>query len=275
MGDCIWCRNKAGWFSTEHKECVARRTKAIGDLRQRALAGAVGQSPVNVLKASLPAMQEQYVQDSEVRAALIAGYEDAVDSLLDDHVISEDEQSSLADYADALGLSRADLDRKGAYTNVGLGTVLREVTAGRLPQQQPMQGDLPFNFQKSEELVWTFQGVTLYEGRSRTRYEGGSPAVRVRVMKGVYLRQSAIRGDPVVTTELVHIDDGVVALTTKHLYFAGRQKSHRTPYTKITSFQPYSDGLGVQRDAASAKPQVYKLRHGWFAYNLMRSLAER
>jgi hypothetical protein len=163
-------------------------------------------------------MQEQYVQDSEVRAALIAAYEDAVDSLLDDHVISEEEQSSLADYADALSLSRADLDRKGAYTNVGLGTVLREVTAGRLPQQQPMQGDLPFNFQKSEELVWTFQGVTLYEGRSRTRYEGGSPAVRVRVMKGVYLRQSAIRGDPVVTTELVHIDDGVVALTTKHLY---------------------------------------------------------
>ena len=132
-------------------------------------AGAVGQSPVDVLKASLPAMQEQYVQDSEVRAALIAGYEDAVDSLLDDHVISEEEQSSLADYADALGLSRADLDRKGAYTNVALGTVLREVTAGRLPQQQPMQGDLPFNFQKSEELVWTFQGVTLYEGRSRTR----------------------------------------------------------------------------------------------------------
>ena len=175
MGDCIWCRNKAGWFSTEHKECVARRTKAIGDLRQRALAGAVGQSPVNVLKASLPAMQEQYVQDSEVRAALIAGYEDAVDSLLDDHVISEDEQSSLADYADALGLSRADLDRKGAYTNVGLGTVLREVTAGRLPQQQPMQGDLPFNFQKSEELVWTFQGVTLYEGRVPHQVRGRLP----------------------------------------------------------------------------------------------------
>ena len=133
--------------------------------------------------------------------------------------------------------------------------------------------DLPFNFQKSEQCVWVFYDVDFFEETTRTRFEGGSTGVSVRVARGLYVRQSAFRGHPVVTSELSHIDSGVLALTTKHLYFAGSRKSQRIPYTKIVSFHPHSDGLGVQRDAARAKPQIYTLEDGWFAFNLVRSLA--
>ena len=202
------------------------------------------------------------------------GFEDAVDSFLDDHIITEAEETQLAEYASSLNLSESERDRSGGQTRAVMGAVLRQVVEGEIPQRQKVEGNLPFNFQKSEECVSVFDGVTLYEERTRTRFEGGSTGVSMRVAKGVYLRQSAFRGHPVSTTELTYIDDGLLALTTKHLYFAGGRKSYRTPYAKIVSFQSYNDGLGVQRDAMTAKPQVYKLTHGWFAYNLARNLAE-
>ena len=198
-----------------------------------------------------------------------------MDSLLDDHVISETEETLLTEYASSLNFSQHDLDQRGAHTKAVMGAVLRQVTEGEIPKRQQVEGNLPFNFQKSEECVWVFDNVALHEERTRTRYEGGSTGVSVRVMKGVYLRQSAFRGHPVQTTELTYIDNGLLALTTKHLYFAGGRKSYRTPYAKIVSFQPYRDGIGVQRDAMTAKPQVYQLKHGWFAYNLAITLAER
>jgi len=45
------------------------------------------------------------------------------------------------------------------------------------------------------------------------------------------------------------------------------------PYSKIVSFTPYSDGIGIQRDAASAKPQTFVTGDGWFIYNLVVNLA--
>lgn len=273
MGKCNYCGNNAGWFSSQHVECRGRHDNALYELRRRALASAKGQLPIDQLKANLPG-SDYYVQEHEVRRVLIQGFEDAVDSFLDDHIITEAEETQLAEYASSLNLSESERDRSGGQTRAVMGAVLRQVVEGEIPQRQKVEGNLPFNFQKSEERVWVFDGVTLYEERTRTRFEGGSTGVSVRVAKGVYLRQSAFRGHPVSTTELTYIDDGLLALTTKHLYFAGGRKSYRTPYAKIVSFQSYNDGLGVQRDAMTAKPQVYKLTHGWFAYNLARNLAE-
>jgi len=36
---------------------------------------------------------------------------------------------------------------------------------------------------------------------------------------------------------------------------------------------PYSDGIGIHRDAASAKPQIFVTGDGWFTYNLVVNLA--
>ena len=60
----------------------------------------------------------------------------------------------------------------------------------------------------------------------------------------------------------------MLGLTTKHLYFAGARKKFRVRYAKIVSFEPYSDGLGIMRDAQTAKPQTFRTGDGWFAYNL-------
>ena len=41
------------------------------------------------------------------------------------------------------------------------------------------------------------------------------------------------------------------------------------------SFEPYSDGVGVMRDAQTAKPQNFITGGGWFVYNLVTNLAKR
>ncbi|HBT49507.1 MAG TPA: hypothetical protein DEA61_06725 [Caldanaerobacter subterraneus] len=82
------------------------------------------------------------------------------------------------------------------------------------------------------------------------------------------------KGYPIEKEEQVYVDTGILAVTTKHLYFYGKIKSFRVPYSKIVSFTPYSDGIGIQRDAASAKPQTFVTGDGWFIYNLVVNLAK-
>jgi hypothetical protein len=93
-------------------------------------------------------------------------------------------------------------------------------------------------------------------------------------MKGVYYRVGAFKAQPIETTERTYIDSGWVAITNKHVYFAGSRKSVRIPYTKIVSFEPFSDGFGIMRDAASAKPQIFVTGDGWFSYNLVANAAQ-
>ena len=82
-----------------------------------------------------------FVTDAEVREALIDGFEDAVDALLDDHVISEEEQLLLERYADATSLSRIELNHNGAVNRVATGAVLRDVAEGIIPQRQDIIED--------------------------------------------------------------------------------------------------------------------------------------
>ena len=151
--------------------------------------------------------------------------------------------------------------------------VIRDVLSGVIPQRMKLEANLPINFQKDEKVVWVFPGCEYLEDRTHRQYVGGSQGVSLRIMKGVYYRVGVFAGQPVDRTERVHIDIGVVVVTNKHIYFAGPVKAVRVPYAKIVSFQPFSDGIGVIRDASNAKPQIFVTGDGWFTYNLVTNLA--
>ena len=42
----------------------------------------------------------------------------------------------------------------------------------------------------------------------------------------------------------------------------------------IVGFDSYEDGLGIMRDAQTAKPQTFRTGHGWFVFNLATNLAQ-
>ncbi len=214
-----------------------------------------------------------YIEPSSVGRYIVEGWETAVGHLLDVGVLTEEDRAKLNTIREDFNLSQGDLDRHGAYTQIVQAGVLRDVLDGKVPNRLSIEGDILFNLQKSEQLVWVFPDTDYREQEVRREFVGDSTGASVRVARGVYFRASSFKGHPVEENETVHMGTGVLGVTTKHLYFSGRSKSLRIPYTDIVSFDPYSDGIGLHRDATTAKPQSFVTGHGWFTYNLVTNLA--
>jgi hypothetical protein len=227
------------------------------------------------LESSLNALASQsYIPREQVRQALVLGWGRAVSGTLEKGLISETAETALTKYARAFGLTDQEMDTGGARNRLVRAAVLREVINGKIPSRVVVDGSLPFNLLKTETLVWLFNGCSYYEDKVHTRRVGGYQGVSLRIMKGVYYRVGGFQGHPVETHTLERIDAGTVGVTSKHLYFAGHQKSFRIPYTKVVSFDAYSDGIGIHRDGANARPQLLITGDGWFTYNLVTNLAK-
>ena len=173
-----------------------------------------------------------------------------------------DEESALAKYSAHFGLTQQDLDGNGAQTSLVQAAVIRDVTQGIVPQRQNTTGTIPFNLMKSETLVWVIQDVDYLETVVRRERQGTSHGLSIRVARGLYYRPSTFRSRPIEWDETVHADTGLLGLTTKHIYFAGRKKKFRVRYDRIVSFDPYDDGFGIMRDAQSARPQTFRTGDG-------------
>ena len=92
--------------------------------------------------------------------------------------------------------------------------------------------------------------------------------VSIRVAGGLYYRPNTFQSRPIDLEQKVHADTGMLGLTTKHIYFAGRRKRFRVRYDRILAFDPYEDGFGIMRDAQTARPRTSRTGDGWFPYNL-------
>jgi len=274
VGDCTHCGKAAGWFRSRHNECERKYHAGIermGPLGREAIRKS-GDLAVLAKRAQALAAAS-FIKDNEIEGVLIKAWEDVVQAALEDGVLTLEEEESLVRAQRHFGWEQHQLNVNGAYTRLVESGAIRDVLDGKLPARFQAEGPLPFNLQKGEQLIWAFTDVKYYEVRTRRSYVGGYQGVSVRIARGVYYRLGGFRGDPVVSPETIHVDTGVLGLTAKHLYFAGPVRSFRVRYDKIVSFTPYSDGIGFQRDAATAKPQALLTGDGWFPYNLVTNLA--
>jgi hypothetical protein len=282
LGNCKYCGKPAGLFRSKHDECEAEyleREHLIHDGKERISAevsqAIKGSGDFDELENAICAIeQSSFVPLTERKALLISGCETSVNQLLENGPISPTEESRLVAFKKRFALTEGDLDHNGAYTKVVQSAVLRDLIGGIMPARYSVDGDLPINLQKGEQLVWGFANTRYLEDKVRREYVGGSQGVSVRVMKGLYYRTSAFKGHAVESTETVPIDTGWMFATNKNIYFAGPRKSLRLPYSKVVSFEPFSDGIGVTRDAANAKPQFFVTGEGWFTYNLVTNLSK-
>jgi hypothetical protein len=274
VGDCLYCGKSAGWFRSRHKDCEAKHQagrEQIIALAQRAVKGgsdlAAVQDEVGRVSASA------FISKDMVPKLWMTAWENAVQSALEDNVLTAEEETALLRAANTLGWKQEDLNSNAAFAKLVQAGVLRDLMEGKLPSRHEVKGQLPFNFQKGEELLWAFPGVKYYEVRMRRAFVGGSQGFSVRVARGVYYRVGGFRGEAVQNAETVLVDTGLLGVTQEHLYFAGPLKSFRVRFDKIVSFTPYSDGIGFQRDALTAKPQALLTGDGWFVYNLVTNLS--
>ncbi len=275
MAECIYCGRPAGFLRKMHKEC--RQLHEKGKSKIIALVSKVGSEGGDIkrLESSIEQVAtSSYIDTVTLNSLVVSGWEKALDVAFEDGTLSEEEEASPSELKRYFSLPQRELDREGAFTRIVKGAVLRDIFNGKLPERVQVDGNLPFNLQKTEKIVWLFQDVDYYEEKTRTRYVGGSKGVSIHIAKGLYYRTGAFKGERVQTSETIHADTGLSGVTNKHIYFAGPSKRFRINYSKIVSFEPFSDGIGVQRDAQTAKPQTFSTGDGWFTYNLITNLAQ-
>ncbi len=273
MGQCTYCGNDAGFLRTEHKECKLAYEKGKEQIHQ-IIADKLTKEPAISLKNTIKEIAtSSNIHESEMTEAVIVGWENAVSKALEDDILSKEEEESLVNLRDAYGLTKEQIDRNGAFQKLIKAVVIRDLLEGSIPYRLTVEGNVPFNLQKGERIVWLFQQVKYFEERIITQYQGSYSGISVRIAKGLYYRTGGFRGNPVATTNVTQIDEGVLAITEKHIYFSGSRKAFRIPYSKIVSFRPYADGLGIQRDAQTAKPQIFVVDDGWFIHNLVTNIA--
>ncbi|MCY4556129.1 MAG: hypothetical protein OXF79_07065 [Chloroflexi bacterium] len=263
--------HKAGREATADLDRAAR-DRLMLDARLAALATNTGDDHLDDLAHT---MEESGFARAERRSLLIQAWEAAVEGSLEDGVLSLDEENALIRYLQRFGLEQSDVDANGAYHNMIKSAVIREAAEGLIPERLGELPQIPFNLMKSEQLVWVIDGVDYYEVKTRRERRGTSHGVSIRVAKGLYYRPSTFSSRAVEWEETVHEDTGLLGVTSKHIYFHGPRKRFRIRYDRIVSFDPYADGIGVMRDAQTAKPQEFRTGDGWFIYNLVTNLAQR
>lgn len=272
MGDCIYCGKKVGLLRKMHKACKKKNKEGIQLFTLKVIEACEGKLSVEIIEDKLKEIQSNYlVTNDQVRLLLIKGWESAVDKAFDDGVLSKEEEKGLVEVGSKFGLTQDELNTDGAFSRVVKGGLLRDLMEGIIPDRVEAR-DLPFNFQKTEKVIWVFHDTNYYEQKTRREYVSGSRGASVRVAKGVYFRVGAFKGKTIESTETVHAGNGMLVVTNKHLYFGGGTgKSFRIRLDKIVSFEPFSDGIGIQKDGVTAKPQSFETGDGWFTYNVVQN----
>ncbi|VAX07067.1 hypothetical protein MNBD_ALPHA03-1544 [hydrothermal vent metagenome] len=275
MGKCVHCDQPAGVFKKVHKECAGIHKQGKQQIVSLVSNFGMTDTELESLAASVKkTAHESFIDKGTLQKLVAYAWHIAVEGAFEDGILTEIEENDLIGIKNQFSLTQTDLDKKGAFTKVVKGALLRDICEGTIPDRLTIDGNLPFNFQKTEKIAWVFQNVDYFEEKTRSHYVGGSAGVSVRVAKGLYFRTGAFKGERVQSSETVHTDTGVMALTNKHIYFAGESKRFRIRFDKIVAFEPYSDGIGIQRDAATAKLQSFVTNDGWFTYNLITNLSQ-
>jgi len=275
LSKCKYCNQPAGFLKNYHKECKLKYLLGINNIKSLIKSEFKNSTELQNIKDQVVSIGlNSYINENELKSTVIDGWRSAVEDAFSDGVLSVNEETKLLNMAQQFNFSLDFLNSEPAYIKLVQGGVLREIMEGKLPEKFKIGGDLPFNFQKNEKLIWLFKNVKYHEMKIRKEYTGSYQGVSLKIMKGVYYKTGAFRGNPVETTQVVNIDTGTLGVTDIHLYFSGPKKSFRIKYDKIVAFNQYANGIGIQKDTQNSKPQIFEIDDGWFINNLIINLAK-
>ena len=273
-GACIYCNQQTSYLRKSHPECAAKHSHGLQQITSDVFNAIndVSHSLIELEHKICSVEKTSFISPIEKNNLLVDGWENAVKTILDKGQLTESEDNHLSAFINHFSLSQSDLDKHGYVTQLLKLTILQHVRKGEIPIVNTV-GNCSLNLQKNEKIVWVFNNSKYYEYKTRRQYVGGSRGVSVRVMKGVSYKVGAYKGHTISQTELTQVGSGGFFLTDKNVYFVSSTKSIKIPYKKIISFEPYSDGIVINRDTATAKPQIFITGDGLFTYNLATNLA--
>lgn len=255
MGKCVFCGENAGIFRDRHAEC-----DPIPKIRRFVCHAIVSGEEVSDLRSwiaenidAIEQVKQRPYSIDDIGKAVVEGWCDAVDRTLVYGVITDEEEERLSSFAgrfeDHFDFSSERMIRmmprfKQCCASVDMAVAAKEVKRGnycvdsilnidKLRTPFNLKPHMPFNLQKSEKLVLVIPDVEYCEGVA------------------------------------YYTDTGLFGITTKHLYFSGRNKKFRIRYDRLVTYEYSHDRLTVMRDALSAKPQRFITGNGRITYELV------
>ena len=274
MGECKFCHKDAGFLRKEHEQCRQQYENDCAQIRR-------------IIEACFASKIDFYTKAQEVNAIMSRGMiqgqdkdnlytqllDNAVESYLNDGIISDQEYRMVARFIQFSGVPQSTINANHALDKVVQAQVLGEIVNGKIPAQRfSVSGGFPFMLEKNETPIWLFRNITLHEQKTIRQTVGRHSGFNIRVAKGIYYRTGGFKGTPVETTSMQKVGVGVVCLTTKQIYFSSPEKSFKIPYNKIIAINSYSNGIDIQKDGNNAKPIFLEGVDSWFCYNVIANL---
>jgi hypothetical protein len=188
--------------------------------------------------------------------------------VLEDEVLSRDEESYVLEVIDVLGIPDDVLQSR--YLPVMKQFVLGRANDGRLPIV-----DDPRLMAQRDEVVHQEVPAALIKEVAVREYRGASSGVSFRVAKGVRLHTGRQRGKMVtVGTEIQTVDSGVLSITSKRVVFSGQRKTIESKYAKLVGLQVFSDALAISVSNRQAN-STFRVDDGPFTAALINAAAQQ
>ena len=187
--------------------------------------------------------------------------------------ISDSDQQKIADYVNYRQLPVNNLPAKyqnSEISRLGQISILKNLQRGIFPSNGYVA---PIMLGRGETIIWTYNGVTMYQEKTVKEYGSRRSGWSFRVMKGVTYHTGGGRIKPIEHTFMDNKGTGTLYVTNKHLIFQGATSAQKISYTKMIGVTPYSDGIEVHREGANAKRLTFQGFDSWFLMNVISYVA--
>lgn len=105
---------------------------------------------------------------------------------------------------------------------------------------------------QSGEFCYYCERADLYENRSMVKQVGyHGPALRVKMMKGLYFRAGNYGVNTKTKIESKKIDTGELYITNFRLLFIGDKKTQSIKFSNIVNFEIHHDGIEVMKQSGN------------------------
>ena len=309
MAVCKYCGEKAGWFSDAHPGCVTAAqagreqiiSKVASTIANKLIPPAshpdgdqwsldLVQQVWSETKPQLDQLvSEHHLPADDVRAAFQIGWSTGTEQAAIAGPMHPDRLVLFNDLYLAMGFTDQEMRRTDGYMAEVFSTLLWGVMVHGEPSDVASVPHHPFNLRSGEVPIFFFGSVTYSKETISSSYQGGYGGMSVRLARGVYYHFGGFQGHRTRTAALKEIDYGGLLVTTQNMYFGGEHATFRIPYDHVVSFRAESSGIGLFRDTANAKAEVFTVLEsnpnggnpingrpvfGWFLFNIAHFLAQ-
>ena len=304
MGICKYCGEKAGWFSDVHEACATLSQQGCAQIT--AMVNSAIKDKINLptgqdtqtFASQLWSALEQTVDQivtahktpaGNVRQALFQGWSTGAGELATAEPLSIEKFNVIVKLYKLMGFNEQDIRRSDGNIAAAFSLLLWAVMVHGDPSEFASDHSHPFNLQ-SGEIPLMFFGSVVYSKETVSRsYQSGYGGMSVRLARGMYYHFGGFKGQRIESSSLQEIDYGSLLLTTRNFYFGGEHTNFRIPFEHVLSFRAHTDGLGLFRDTANAKAEVFTVLEpnpnggdpvparpifGWFLFNMAHFLAQ-